>query len=278
MPEQEKNRYDLIALDMDGTLLNSELTITPRTVAAIRAAIAAGKQVVFSTGRTASEIREYLRLFPGMRYAICETGAGLYDAREDRMLGQKSFPAETVKAIAELLRGLDVMVSLYRDGKTFTNLSGPEGMAHFGMGAYAESFAGSTVWVENLLEVIPSSAGTYSKFVLFFPKKEEREHVWSALQQMEVTAVTCTFDDIEVSPVGTDKGRGLTALCEQLGIPLSRTIAVGDSDNDLPILRAAGLSVAMGNAVPGVKAMAALTVADHDHDGVAEVIERYLLP
>lgn len=278
MPLKSNSLYDLIALDMDGTSLDSQLEITPRTREAIRRAITAGKEVVFATGRTPSEMRRYLALFPGMRYAVCETGVAIYDVRADKLLAQQSFPPETVRRIARLLRGLDVMVTLYRDGRTLTNLAGPGGMAHFGMADYAETFAGSTTWMENLLDVVPLPGMAYSKIVLFFAKRQEREQVWQALGKLSVTAVTCTFDDIEISPQGIDKGRGLALLCERLGIPLSRVIAVGDSDNDLPLLRHAGLSAAIGNAVPAVLSMADITVSDHDHDGVAEVIERYLLP
>ena len=73
------------------------------------------------------------------------------------------------------------------------------------------------------------------------------------------------------------KGTGLLALAAQLGISPEQTIAVGDADNDLPMLRAAGLGVAMGNANENARAAASVTVADNDHGGCAEAIRRFLL-
>ena len=82
---------------------------------------------------------------------------------------------------------------------------------------------------------------------------------------------------LELTATGVDKGVGLTKLCEALGIPVSASIAVGDADNDLSVLRTAGLAVAMGNALDSVKAVSDVTVADCDHDGCAEAIYKYLL-
>ena len=81
----------------------------------------------------------------------------------------------------------------------------------------------------------------------------------------------------EINAIGADKGSGLQALCRCLNIPISATIAIGDSENDRPLLRDAGLPLAMGNAIADVKAAARYVMPDCDHDGVAEAIERFLL-
>jgi hydroxymethylpyrimidine pyrophosphatase-like HAD family hydrolase len=82
---------------------------------------------------------------------------------------------------------------------------------------------------------------------------------------------------LELTPRDVDKGRGLLELCRILGIDPARTIGVGDGENDEPLLRAAGLAVAMGNATPDVAGMADAVVAGNAHDGVAEAIEKFLL-
>ena len=94
-----QNEYRLIALDMDGTLLNSRHEITPRAKRAIEKILARGKQVVFSTGRCIGEMETYLEAFPGMRYLICESGACVYDLQEKKNIARipisyaKLFPA-----------------------------------------------------------------------------------------------------------------------------------------------------------------------------------------
>ena len=81
----------------------------------------------------------------------------------------------------------------------------------------------------------------------------------------------------ELSPPEASKSKGLEALCRHLGIPLSRTVAVGDGGNDLDLMEAAGFSVAMGNAEDDVRAVADATTEDNDHDGAARAVARYLL-
>ena len=82
---------------------------------------------------------------------------------------------------------------------------------------------------------------------------------------------------LEISAAGVDKGKGLLKLCEYLGLSPEKTIAVGDADNDVAILKTAGLSVAMGNALPQIRELSDVSVADCNHDGCAEAIEKYLL-
>lgn len=80
-----------------------------------------------------------------------------------------------------------------------------------------------------------------------------------------------------LSAPGCDKGVGLEKLCACLNLPMEQTIVVGDADNDLEALKKAGLAVAMANAGEAIKAVADVVVADCDHDGCAEAVERYLL-
>ena len=80
---------------------------------------------------------------------------------------------------------------------------------------------------------------------------------------------------LEISPRGVTKALGLQILCRYLGIPIEESVAVGDADNDIDVLKAAGLSVAMGNANKTVKDLCDVIVADNDRDGVVEVIDRF---
>ena len=82
---------------------------------------------------------------------------------------------------------------------------------------------------------------------------------------------------VEVNAKGIHKGIGLEKLCEYLNIPLSQTIVVGDADDDIEVLKKAGLAVAMGNANEKIKQLSDVIVSDNDHDGCVEVIEKYLI-
>ena len=93
--------YQLIAVDMDGTLLNSNKEITPRTVAAVTAALARGYHVIMTTGRGYRQIVPYMAQFPAMRYAITSSGAAVADCAQDRIISAQNLPDD---AAAELVR------------------------------------------------------------------------------------------------------------------------------------------------------------------------------
>lgn len=106
-----QNEYRLIALDMDGTLLNSRHEITPRAKRAIEKILARGKQVVFSTGRCIGEMETYLEAFPGMRYLICESGACVYDLQEKKNIARIPISPRLVCKIISCIKDADIMAS-----------------------------------------------------------------------------------------------------------------------------------------------------------------------
>ena len=97
------------------------------------------------------------------------------------------------------------------------------------------------------------------------------------MQHLPVTMVFSEKTSLEITPAGVDKGTALKKLCELLDMDIQQVIAVGDAPNDHAILETAGLAVAMGNAIESVKQLCHAVVADNDHHGVKEAIERYLL-
>ena len=104
--------YQLIALDLDGTLLNSRKELPDDAIQAIRKVCAAGKTVVFDTGRAVPELEEQIALLPEVRYAIFCSGAGLYDTREKKAFGLKPIPDAQTKRILSIARTKDIMPQL----------------------------------------------------------------------------------------------------------------------------------------------------------------------
>ena len=99
--------YQLIAVDMDGTLLNSQKEITPRTEAAVTAALARGYHVVMTTGRCYRQIVPYMAQFPAMRYAITSSGAAVADCAQDRIISAQNLPADVAAELVRAFEGLD---------------------------------------------------------------------------------------------------------------------------------------------------------------------------
>ena len=272
------SQYELIAFDMDGTLLNSQKEITPRTLAALKKAAAAGKQIALSTGRCRPELTAYTALVPGIRYFICTSGALVYDVHEQKEIYKKPLEPELVRRLLEISKDEDVMVHLL-DAESIVQTDQFESMGNYGMGVYKPMYERVvTVW-DDLYEAYCAAPFPVEKVNFYHRDPEARERTKERLREagLPVIMVNAEKGSLELSAEGVDKGAGLQKLCEYLKLPLDKTIAVGDADNDITILQKAGLAAAMGNALPNIKKLADVQVSDCDHDGCAEVIEKYLL-
>lgn len=271
------DKYDLIALDMDGTLLTSEQIISKPTKTAIDKAVLSGKTVVICTGRSPSELMDYETEFENIRYYICENGALLYDSKEKRIIESEAIPAEIAEKLMKIAETWDVMIYIASNGQHMCTYSDVLRMEYFQIGQYKELMLRTAVLHDDMIASYRKEPFPIEKLNFFSVSSDRRDQLMNTLNELPVTAVYAEETSIELSPLHMSKAVGLRKMCDYLSIPISRTIAVGDSDNDAEILKKAGLSVAMGNARPYIKALCDVVVADNDHDGCAEAIEKYLL-
>ena len=269
--------YRLLALDMDGTVLNSEKKISPRTATAIREAITRGKEVLFATGRCPTEVRGDLKAFPEMNYILCLSGALVLDLRRGETLADVTIPRPLVEKILSVADGLDAMVTLYAGDDVFVERKRKGNMAYYGCQCFENLYDDCAVWVEDIRDVLVTYGDHIHKANIFCHGPEEWKKADEALKGLPLNFASGIPNNYEISPQNVDKGVGLQMLCEATGIPVQQAIAVGDEGNDVAMLKAAGLGVAMGNAPEWIKEQADWVTADCDHDGVAEVIETYLL-
>lgn len=271
--------YQLIAFDMDGTLLNSQKTISPASLDAIARATKAGKTVILSTGRNPNELNEYISVLRDVRYLSCISGALVYDLKERRAIYRRPMPAEIIFQIFDVVRDEDVMLHLLTEDFSVIQRDSWEHIERYGLGVYKPMFKQRARMWEDIPAQYRAEPFEAAKLNIHFTSPEALERFESemARRNVPVTMARAERSSIEINAEGVSKGVGLSKLCEHLGIPLSQTIAVGDAPNDIEVLRTAGLSVAMGNAAPEIKALTDETVADCDHDGCAEAIDRFLL-
>ena len=270
--------YRMIALDMDGTAVNNAKEMTEPTKEAIHRALAAGKEVIFCTGRSLAEMRPVLKDFPDMHYMLAESGAFLYDLCTGEVLYTAGVPEETLRILCTAARARDVLPMAFSKGEMIMNRSQIHRLPDYRMEMYQYTMPAVATPVEDVCEFVLSGVNV-EKMNLYHRTPEDRElslrEIMQCSPRAEIvqTEITC----LECSPPGVAKGKGLVMLAERLGISVSQVIMVGDSDNDLDALRAAGLAVAMGNANERVKAVCAAEVADNEHDGCAEAIDTWLL-
>lgn len=270
-------KYRLIALDMDGTLLNSEIKLSPGNRDAVRRAARAGKHVVISTGRCLSEIRDVICDLPEIRYLVCENGSCVYDQKYDHTIHVDPVPAEEVLNILARMKGERVVIQVFHENQSFFNQRDDRWADACRVGNYRGVFKRCSAFDAKLFDTYAQRPFRIEKINLYFENAADRARAHEILADRPLKLADSLGYMVELVSALADKGRGLRVLCGHLGIPMEETIAMGDSMNDVEILRAAGFSAAMGNACPEAKAAADIVTEDCDHDGVAKVIDEYLL-
>ena len=269
--------YQLIALDMDGTVLTSEKKISPRTDAAIKGALDAGKEVIFATGRCPSEMWEHFDAYPKMKYAMCLSGALVKDLRTGEALADITIPRELAEQVLELMKQVNGMMSVYAGDDVFVEESRLDRMEYFGCSCFEELYRRCAIRVARIEDALEQRGDRVYKMNIYCHDEENWKKAAELLSALPLSYASGIPNNYEISPMGVNKGRGLELLCQATGIPIGQAIAVGDEGNDLEMIRRAGLGVAMGNAALPVLEAADAVTADCDHDGVAEVIHACLL-
>lgn len=270
--------YDLIAFDMDGTLLTSKNKVSESSQEAIARAVELGKKIAVCTGRAVGEIEPYEENeLQKVRYFVCENGALLYDSETKEILSSTVIPDEIVEKIIDIIDGEDCMLIGYSKGRNLVDSIDAERMDYFYVTRYKELQRKTGKHHDGLYDVYRKEHFPMEKMNVYASSVEIRDRLFERIIQLPVTVVYAEDTGFEISPLHMSKGIGLKQLCEIVKIPLEHTIAVGDSDNDVKMMKVAGLPVAMGNARECVREVCKVSVADNDHGGCAEAIYRYLL-
>jgi len=267
----------LIALDLDGTLLDSRKRVPAESAALIREVLAAGVAVAFDTGRGLPELREVQRLLPEVRYAVYASGAAVYDAREDRVFSLRDIPRELTDRVMALGEGRDLMPQLVLRDRIVIQASHMADLGRYHMEIYRPLYEKAMTLVPDIYAFARSLREPVLKINLYHADPPERLRTRDALAGLALERTLAEVSSLELSAKGVHKGSGLLRLCGELGLSPADCVAVGDADNDIPMLSAAGLGVAMGNAPAHVRAAADRTVRDQDHGGCADAL-RMCLP
>lgn len=262
-------KYRLLALDLDGTLLNSKKEITPETRKALAWVKERGIYVVLSTGRIVGEAAEFAREIVCDDHMVTAGGAAIATASDERILESWAMPCEVGAQAVAAVQDLPVRVMIYVGDKIFIN---PFSDQDFVVNYRVEGFHANKVVLEDIAGAIRQRNLDVTK-VYAIGAQEDLEKALQTIRLLpHVTITNSGADNFEVMPEGVDKGMALVRLGQMLGVAPEEMVAIGDSDNDAAMLRAVGMPVAMGNADPALKALAQYVTADCDHDGVAQAV------
>ncbi|MCF0153581.1 Cof-type HAD-IIB family hydrolase [Megasphaera sp.] len=261
----------MITIDLDGTLLRSDGSVSDRTVRTLQAARDKGVVVAIATGRMYQTARPYgERLGLGDSPMLLFAGGLIETLESKKILFQQVIPRETAQGLADLARQqgwqlqtyIDDVLRAARDDEWIRDY---ERITNSRAVICGDAFYQVQGDCNKLL-----SRGSHDELVA---RKALIEKAFPG--RFNVLFSAPTF--LEIMPQGVDKGKGIRRLGELYGVGADEIMALGDSQNDLDMLKAAGVPVAMANAAEEVKAAAAYVTASNDDDGVAAAVEKFVL-
>ena len=269
----------LIALDLDGTLLDSGKRLSEENAQTLEQAAQAGIEIVPATGRFYRGMPELIRNLPYVHYVISINGAQVWDVRKQRTVCGSELPWERAVEIMAYLDTLPVIYDCYMDGWGWMTQRLYDQAAEFAANPHSlDMILQLRTPVPELKAHLAQTKHGVQKIQAFFKDMELRKQELTALQErFPDTAVTTSIvNNIEINSLDAVKGNALTQLATAMGLDMSQTMAFGDDLNDVTMLRAAGIGVAMGNAAPEAKLAADYVTDDCDHSGVAKAIRRLI--
>jgi len=262
--------YRLVAVDLDGTVRSRKIGIPAGVTRAVAEARARGVRVCVATGRMWRSAEPWVRTLGADSPAILYNGGQVLDFASGRTLYERRLSAATARAVLEVVRrDPEVQPHLYVNDRVYVDRPHPLS------DAYAADDGLS-------YEVAPSFAPLLAEDphkILIIGGRERVTALQRAVQEtgLPVHAVQSEPIYLEILPPGVSKGEALRAMLAALDVPAAETIAVGDNWNDVEMIEAAGLGVAMGHAPEGVRARADYVCGTADEGAVQEVLERFVL-
>ena len=272
--------YKMICIDIDGTLIKQDHTLSVETIKAIRRARDKGVMIVLSTGRMYRSARLYadeLELdFP----IISANGSYVKDKATNEIIYEKNLSKKDLNFIMEVLDKYGVKINFYNHDTMYIS-------EHRDYVARYEALS-KTLPPEKRIEIIYITKdypmddfieefGGYIQKGIVFPHEGIINSIRNDVAENKLLKVVSSGEDnIEFTSHLADKGLGVLALAKARNIKPSEIICVGDSENDLSMLQVAGLPVAMGNAIPLLKEVATYVTDTNENDGVAKMINKFI--
>ncbi|RYG88042.1 HAD family phosphatase [bacterium] len=265
-----KPRIRLLALDLDGTVLRKDRHPHPASAAAIRAAHEAGVTIAYASGRSSASIARVAEEI-GVNGARISLNGALVRDETGKIVSSTRVPQKAGAAIIDYAVANQVHVSMYDEDQVLYAFDSEWGQR------YASRVIGARPLIVDPEEL---KTRMFNKLLLADDAARIPTHAAAMAERLDRADVDPTESEaeyLEFLPAGTNKASGLTKIAESLGITAAETAALGDYLNDREMIAWAGVSGAMGNAHPDLKALASVTVGHHEEGGAAEFIERYVL-
>lgn len=270
----------IVFIDVDGTLLLQDETVSPGNTAALQAAASRGIMVVLASGRGMHEAMRAAGAAGCRDYLVLVSGAQIYDIRAGETIYRKAIPRRIARETLHLLEGFqDIYFHAYigREMVTAPRIYACMDAVGFPP-AYVDYAKSAVLQAEDIEAYMDKKGEECEKFYISSPNHDAIAAIRQALETLGgMYVVAPNQRSVEATAQAVDKGSAIRFLLERLGIVRKQAMVIGDSENDLAMFREGGIRVAVGNACPELRRQADYIAPPYDADGVAEAVRRFVL-
>lgn len=278
------DKIKILAFDVDDTLLNQDNVLSEKNYLSIMRATEKGYHVVIATGRVLSAIPPDILAVEGIRYAVTSNGARVTDIHKNETIYTNFLAREEVEKMIPLLSDPAVMKEVFYDNKVYADKYCLDHLPEYGVtNEWNSNYIKTTrLPVENTLALIKQNIDFLENINLTFASLQKRDQYLDMLKRTTELSLfpsppfCSTSDIIEIGSQTASKAQALKAFSDILGTGEGSIMAFGDSSNDVPMIQAAAVGVAMANAVPEAKAVADFITGSNAEDGVAMALAELL--
>ena len=274
----------LLVLDVDGTLFGSDGKVSISSIEAMKKAQEKGVTIMLASGRDYSSLPLDQLKDVDIPYVITCNGSAAYKTETKETLYEECLDTEEMLEVFDYVLERGIHLNVQMNGGNYTEKKCQSYIRNMALPDYVKEVLDETCEpLDDIVEFVRKNEVDILKVTLNFQMKEDgeylnREEANQYLKKLpDIHVVDGGFANLEFNKAGVSKASGIRFMSKYLGIPKEDIIAIGDSENDIEMLKEAGLGIAMGNALDEVLVVADDVTAPNDEDGVAKAIEKYLL-
>ena len=284
--------YKFIAIDIDGTLLNSKSELTERTKNVLRKATEKGIYIVLTSGRLTDNVKKFCEEIGADKYLIAENGASIINLQTDKVEYSKYMTKDIVNKVLDVCEENNIYYMVYTNKELIV-----KNIKHMAMFFYKQNYnpnariktiIGGRDYINEVtdqftkLMICDEDRAIYNNIVARLNKIPEIDvspvpHISTKKLEIGGEKTIIEYSYADICAKGTNKWNAIQELINKLGIKPEEVIAIGDNINDMKMIEYAGMGVAMGNGSPHVRAFADVVAPSNDEDGVAYIVEKYVL-
>lgn len=269
----------MLAIDLDGTLLDSNKEISQENRKYIKCAVEKGLKVLICSGRIYAGAKVFAEQLALEGPLIVCNGAEIRDVKTDEVYYSSMLSKEDCLKVVDLLHNEGIYFHTYIDDVMYAEKLDYAALYYMIKSKDLRSdFRIDVKVVESVRDVVVKSSENPSKIVVMSSKLEDLNRVRKFVEKVDtIEVVSSNYDNFEVLNRGVSKGKALEIISRMFSVKREEIIAIGDNENDCSMLEYAGFSVAMGNAEERVKNICNFVTLSNDEDGVAQVIKKFVL-